>query len=68
MKWLPIIIALFLTHWVAYIFGQSDIKRHIVVRFGAPYYHGGFYGSCQTEVWFAGERGMACATLDYTQS
>lgn len=51
--------------FIAYSQGQSNVRRHTVVRFGSPAYVGRpYYGTCQTELWFAGERGVACATED----
>jgi len=55
--------ALAFTHWISFMQGRADVMTKTTVEFGAPYYRGPFFGTCQTEVYFNNERGIACATL-----
>lgn len=47
---------------IAYGYGQLDVRKHTLVRFGSPFYDGVYYGTCQSEMVFDGRRGVACAT------
>jgi hypothetical protein len=55
-------LILYLALLAAFTSGQADVRGNTVVEFGSPFYTGVFHGTCQTELYFNGQRGNACAT------
>ena len=61
------IILLLIAYGSVYMFGYSDgahkVKTNIIVRWYPLTEMRKYYGTCQTEVYFNGQRGVACAIL-----
>ena len=63
MQILIILIVGLTANFIGFQAGKHNVKQNIVVQWFPLGQQYKFYGTCQTEVYFDGVRGVACATL-----